>query len=152
MNDKNVYCYKYPRPAYTADCIIFTEKSEYAEVVLIKRAFEPFKNYWAFPGGFVDINETGYDAAKRELLEETGLKTDNLSEFGVFDTPGRDPRGRTVTVVYYTFNNEAAINLIAGDDAAEVKLFSVKNLPELAFDHKKILQKAVNELIYNIQL
>ncbi|MCF6184492.1 MAG: NUDIX hydrolase [Bacteroidales bacterium] len=149
MRNKKEYCYKYPRPAYTADCIVFTEKSEYAEVVLIKRGFEPFKNYWAFPGGFVDIDETAYNAAKRELFEETGLKTESLSEYGIFDALGRDPRGRTVTVVYCTFNKEAASNIVAGDDAAEVKLFSIKDLPKLAFDHKEILQKAVKELIYD---
>ncbi len=147
MKDEKKYCYKYPRPAYTADCMVFSENSKKLEILLIKRASEPYKGYWAFPGGFVDIDETSYDAAKRELLEETGLKIDKLSEFGVFDIPNRDPRGRTVTVVYYTFYKGSISKLIAGDDAAEAQFFPITDLPELAFDHHEILQKAIYRLI-----
>jgi len=147
MNTKKTYCYKYPRPAYTADCMVFTKKTKDAEIMLIKRKYEPFINHWALPGGFVDIDETSYDAAKRELFEETGIIAENITEFGVFDTLDRDPRGRTVSVVYYTFNRDAYKNMKAGDDAAEVHFFPIKNLPELAFDHKEIIMKAIKKLI-----
>ncbi len=146
MNTKKEYCYKYPRPAYTADCMVFTNKTKQAEIVLIKRKFKPFKNHWALPGGFVDIDETSYDAAKRELIEETGIIVNEINEFGIFDTPDRDPRGRTVSVVYYTFEKDVSKNMIAGDDAAEVNFFSINELPELAFDHKEIILKAINKL------
>jgi len=73
MNTKKTYCYKYPRPAYTADCMVFTKKTKDAEIMLIKRKYEPFINHWALLGGFVDIDETSYEAAKRELFEETGI-------------------------------------------------------------------------------
>ncbi len=147
MNTKKEYCYKYPRPAYTADCMVLTKRSKNAEILLIKRKNKPFKDYWALPGGYTDINETSYDAAKRELFEETGIVVNELTEFGVFDTLGRDPRGRTVTVVYYIFKKDVSNKMTAGDDAAEVQLFPIKNLPELAFDHKEIIMKAINKLI-----
>ena len=147
MNTKKTYCYKYPRPAYTADCMVFTNKTENAEIVLIKRKHEPFKNHWALPGGFVDIDETSYEAAKRELFEETGITVENITEFGIFDALGRDPRGRTVSVVYYIFKKDVSNKMTAGDDASEVQFFPIKNLPELAFDHKEIIMRAIKKLI-----
>ncbi len=141
------WCYDYPRPAYTADCLIFTRKNEDTQIVLIKRKHNPFKDMRALPGGFVDIDEKGIDAAKRELFEETGIIVEKLFEFGIFDTPGRDPRGRTVSAVFYGFVNNVEKQMNAGDDASDVSLFSVNNLPELAFDHKEIIEKAVKELL-----
>lgn len=141
MNKK--YCYDYPRPSYTSDCVVFTEKTKNAGVVLIRRKNEPFKNMWALPGGFVEINEKGRDACKRELFEETGIVANDIFELGIYDTPERDPRGRTVSVVFYTFNRDAGAQIKAGDDALEVKLFSIINLPDLAFDHEEIIAEAI---------
>lgn len=141
------YCYEYPRPAYTADCIVFTKIMTEIKVVLIKRKHKPFGGMWALPGGFVNMNEKGIDAGKRELFEETGITTDELFEFGIFDKPGRDPRGRTVSAVFYAFIDNVKNQMNAGDDAAEVKLFSVTELPELAFDHNEIIEKAIIQLL-----
>ena len=145
------YCYDYPRPAYTADCVVFTGNSNNPEIVLIKRKHNPFEGKWALPGGFVDIDEKGIDAAKRELFEETGIVAGKLSELGIFDTPGRDPRGRTVSVVFYCIVEDAVSQMKAGDDAAEVMLFPVNGLPELAFDHKLIIDKAVKQFLRDLQ-
>ena len=147
MSKKGTYCYDYPRPAYTADCIIFTEKNQDTGIVLIKRKSDPFKAMWALPGGFVDIDEKGIDAAKRELFEETGIAVEKLFEFGIFDSPGRDPRGRTVSAVFYGFVKNVEKQMNAGDDATEVRLFSVKKLPDLAFDHKEIIEKAIKKVL-----
>ncbi len=138
------YCYDYPRPAYTADCVVFTGQKNDLRIILIKRKHYPFEGMWALPGGFVDENEKGIDAGKRELFEETGIIAEKLYESGIYDTPGRDPRGRTVSVVFYTFVENAAELMTAGDDAAEVRIFSVNNLPELAFDHKEIIEKTLS--------
>ncbi len=146
MQGEKKYCYDYPRPSYTADCMIFNKLSDDYKILLIKRSHEPFKNFWAFPGGFTDAGETSRDAAKRELKEETCLSIENLTEFHTFDKPGRDPRGWTVTVVYYGFLKDNTLLVKAGDDASDAKWFSVKELPELAFDHKEIIERALNEL------
>ncbi len=136
------YCYDYPRPAYTADCLVFTEQKD--KIVLIKRKNPPFENKWALPGGFVNPDEKGIDACKRELFEETNIIADKLFLLGVYDTPGRDPRGRTITVVYYTYSEDAEKQMSAKDDAAEVRIFSIHDLPELAFDHAEIIRDAIN--------
>ncbi len=145
------YCYDYPRPAYTADCVVFTGNLNNPEIVLIKRKHNPFKEKWALPGGFVDIDEKGIDAAKRELFEETGIVAGNLTELGIFDTPGRDPRGRTVSAVFCCIIEDVASQMKAGDDAAEVMLFPVNELPELAFDHKLIIDKALKQFLRDLQ-
>ncbi len=146
MIKEKQFCYNYQRPSYTADCMVFNKFSDDYKILLIKRKNEPFKGFWAFPGGFVNAGETNYDAAKRELKEETGLEVDFLKEFHVFDKAGRDPRGWTVTVVRYCFLENKDIILEAGDDASEVKWFSINGLPDLAFDHKEIIEKAINEI------
>jgi len=146
MQKEKLFCYKYPRPSYTADCMIFNNFSENFHILLIKRRNEPYRNLWALPGGFVEPDELGMDAAKRELFEETGLENNSLKEFHVYDKPGRDPRGRTVTVVFYSFVAEETLLIKAGDDAKEVKWFSLKHLPTLAFDHNEIIDRALLEL------
>jgi len=139
MNKKDKYCYEYPHPALTVDCIILKKEKTETTILLIKRKHEPFKNTWAFPGGFVDMNETTEEAAKRELKEETGLIIENLMQIKTFSDVNRDPRGRTVSVVYYSEIKTEKIKPKAGDDAKEVSWFSINNLPDLAFDHQKIL-------------
>ena len=130
------YTYEYARPSVTVDVILFNEKEE---LLLIKRGGEPFKGSWAFPGGFVDENEDLEPAARRELLEETCLKAGELKQVGTFGKPGRDPRGHTISVVYkgQALDPES---LKAADDAVEAKWFSLEALPELAFDHKEIIE------------
>ncbi len=133
------YTYDYPRPMVTVDCILIQEQNEHKLILLIQRGQEPFKNMWALPGGFVDMDEDLSDAAQRELLEETGIKCENLKQFATFGKPGRDPRGRTVSVVYYGIVKPESSNAVAGDDAASAQWFFLQDLPELAFDHSVIV-------------
>ncbi|MCB2207174.1 MAG: NUDIX hydrolase [Bacteroidetes bacterium] len=132
------YSYKYPRPALTVDIAIFREGKDDHEILLIKRKNNPFKGMWALPGGFVDMDETVETAASRELFEETSLSGIHLEQFHVFSEVDRDPRGRTVSVVFTGLlkdDQEAK----AKDDAKEARWFDLEKLPELAFDHRKII-------------
>jgi 8-oxo-dGTP diphosphatase len=132
------YCYDYPMMAVTTDCIVIQNNSKTPQVLLIQRKHEPYIDKWALPGGFVEINEDLEEGAHRELEEETGIKGLNLVPFRTYGRPGRDPRGRTVSVVYYTYLN-AVVAVKAGDDAAKASWFELDNLPDLAFDHEDIL-------------
>ena len=136
-----MYTYNYPHPAVTADCLVFDRTDEGMKLLLIQRKNEPCKGKWAFPGGFMDIDETTIDAARRELKEETGLVVGELHRVGIFDAVDRDPRERIITVAYYTILDKLA-EVSGLDDAAQAKWFSLTELPELAFDHKEILQEA----------
>ena len=129
--------YEHPRPALTVDCVVFAVVAEQLEVLLIRRAGEPFAGSWALPGGFVDLGETVEAAARREALEETGLEVTLRSLLGVYSEPGRDPRGHTVSIVYVA---EARGEPAAGDDAAAVRVVALDELPLLAFDHARILK------------
>lgn len=140
------YTYKYPHFALTVDAVVFSKSDAGLNVLLIRRADEPFKDCWAFPGGFVNINEVIDDAVYRELEEETNISNVLLKRFDIFDAIDRDPRERTVSVVYYGFINDSDEPVNAGDDAKEAKWFSVNNLPELAFDHSIILKKILEVL------
>lgn len=135
------YSYEYPRPAVTVDIIIFRQTASATQVLLIKRSNEPFKGQWALPGGFVDKDEPLAKAAARELEEETSLKDILLTQMHTFGDPGRDPRGHTVSVAYVGYLPDGA-EAHAGDDAAEAEWFSIDELPEMAFDHEKILEMA----------
>ena len=132
------YTYKYPRPAVTADCIVITKEAE-PKVLLIQRGDEPYKGCWAFPGGFMEIDETTEQCAIRELEEETGLKVDEVHQIGAFSKVDRDPRGRTVTVAYLAFV-EAPVEVKGQDDAANAEWFPLSALPALAFDHADIMK------------
>lgn len=132
------YTYEYPRPGVTTDCIVVTAGT-IPEVLLIQRGIEPFKGSWALPGGFVEIDEDLPNAAKRELLEETGLVVDHMEQFGTYGKPNRDPRGRTISVVFTT-KIESKVEVKGMDDAREAKWFKIDNLPSLAFDHEEIMQ------------
>lgn len=115
------------------------------EVLLIKRAHQPFKNEWAFPGGFVDENESLEDAAARELAEETGVSGIQLEQAGAFGDPGRDPRGHTVSVIFAgVLEDRRAAN--AADDASEAAWHSAVHPPKMAFDHNKILAATIERL------
>lgn len=141
------YTYEYPRPSLTVDCIIFgLDESSQLKVLLIQRGHEPFKSHWALPGGFVDENETLEAAALRELKEETGVSDVFIEQLFTFGTPGRDPRGRVVTVAYYALINLAEHKIGVDTDAQDVKWFPIHELPQLAFDHAEILHTAITRL------
>jgi len=140
------YSYEYPHFALTVDVVIFSKSDERFEVLLIRRAHEPFKDRWAFPGGYVNIDEVADHAVYRELEEETHLSNVSLKRFDVFDAIDRDPRERNVSIVYYGFMNGSTEPIKAGDDAKEAKWFPVNKLPELAFDHSTILKKLIEEI------
>lgn len=134
------YTYNYPKPSVTTDCILL-KKSSQTDILLIKRKHDPFMGKWALPGGFVEIDEDLEEGAKRELIEETGIDNIQIKQFKTYGKPGRDPRGRTISVVYSGYVEETENNIKAGDDAVEVSWFDLGNLPELAFDHKKIIEE-----------
>ena len=142
------YTYKYPRPAVTADCIVITREAE-PKVLLIQRGGEPFKGAWAFPGGFMDMDETTEQCAIRELEEETGLHVSDIKQIGAYSKVDRDPRGRTITVAYLTIIDEP-IAVTGQDDAANAEWWPVDALPPLAFDHDEIMADAM-ELFNQIQ-
>jgi 8-oxo-dGTP diphosphatase len=135
------YTYDHPHFALTVDAVIFYKSDEGFAVLLIRRANEPFKDCWAFPGGYVNIDEIIDNAVQRELEEETGISNVPLKRFDIFDAIDRDPRERTVSVVYYGFINGSKESVKAGDDAKDAKWVPVNKLPELAFDHSIILKK-----------
>jgi 8-oxo-dGTP diphosphatase len=134
------YKYKYEMPSVTGDVILKRGNN----VLLVKRLNEPFKDMWALPGGFLDMNETTEKCAARELFEETGMVANNLTFFMVADKVDRDPRGRVVGIVYCGDADPKAAP-VASDDAKEVKFFNLNDLPELAFDHAEILKKFNSE-------
>lgn len=129
----------YKNPKLTVDGIIFKDH----KVLLIKRKNPPFKGKWALPGGFVEYNEKTEDAVVREIFEETGLKTRVRSLLGVYSDPSRDPRGHTVSVAYILETQDE--QPVGGDDAFLAKFFILDNLPELAFDHKIIIEEAISK-------
>jgi 8-oxo-dGTP diphosphatase len=131
----------YPRPMLTVDTVVLTLE-ETPSILLIQRGNPPFAGDWALPGGFVDEGETVVEAAPRELAEETGLRVGPLEMLGVYDTPGRDPRGWTVSVVYLA-RIPARVEVKGGDDASDARWFAVDELPELAFDHAVIVADAL---------
>lgn len=135
------YTYKYPRPAVTADCIVITRESE-PKVLLIRRGGAPFKGGWAFPGGFMNMNETTEQCAIRELKEETGLQISNIQQIGAYSKVDRDPRGRTVTVAYLAVIDKP-MPVVGLDDAAKAEWWPLSALSQLAFDHDDIMKDAV---------
>lgn len=141
-----MYTYPYPRPAVTVDAILISpEKS----VLLIERGREPYKGKWALPGGFIGMDEPLEVACRRELQEETGLRVGELTQFRAYGAVDRDPRGRTISVIFYAFTGEELI-ASAGDDAANARWFPLDQLPELAFDHQQILDEFKAEVQGNI--
>ena len=138
------YQYRYEHMAVTTDCVIFTFEDRQLKVLLVRRGAEPFKGSWAFPGGFLQMDETAKDGALRELREETALEPAAIGELGVFSDVDRDPRERVITIAYYALVKPSEV--IGGDDADEAAWFPVDHLPELAFDHKKIFETAMERL------
>ncbi|MCX5632602.1 MAG: NUDIX hydrolase [Phycisphaerae bacterium] len=144
MAEKKKYAYDWPRPMVTVDAIVFNISGDSPRLLLIKRGNEPFKGKWAFPGGFVDMDEELEDAAARELAEETGLTGVKLTQLRAFGKCGRDPRGRNISVMFIGITKDSKIK--GGDDAAEAKWFDINNLPPLAFDHNDVAMIAIKRL------
>ena len=138
------YTYKYPHPAVTTDCVIFGFDGYELKVLLVQRGNEPFKGYWAFPGGFMNMDETVEECAIRELAEETALQQRFMKQFQVYSEVDRDPRERVITIAFYALTKIAPV--VGGDDAAKAEWFPVKNLPQLAFDHADIFKDALTQL------
>ncbi|MDI9309462.1 MAG: NUDIX hydrolase [Limnohabitans sp.] len=122
----------------TVDVVLYKNN----QILLIKRRNEPFRDCWALPGGFVDENEDLEDAARRELFEETTVKVNSLEQIGAFGKPFRDPRHHSISIAFFGRVPEETI-AIAADDPKEAEWFSIDDLPELAFDHKEIIEKAI---------
>lgn len=141
-----MYSYDYPHPAVTTDIVVFTIRHDELKVLLIKRADDPYLGTWALPGGFVEITEGLDDAAARELREETGVEGVYLEQLYTFGDPDRDPRERVITVAYYALIPSDRLQIRAATDAEAVGWFALDELPNLAFDHDRILDMALNRL------
>ncbi|HAQ18654.1 MAG TPA: NUDIX hydrolase [Prolixibacteraceae bacterium] len=137
------HTYPYPRPAVTVDAILISKQNS---VLLIERGREPFKSKWALPGGFIDMNEELETACHRELEEETGIRVGELKQFKAYGGVNRDPRHRTISVIFYAFTEEE-LTACASDDAANAQWFSLSQLPEMAFDHLQILEEFKMEVM-----
>jgi 8-oxo-dGTP diphosphatase len=144
--------YEHPRPALTVDIVVFTLRDNRLQALLIRRLHEPYANYWALPGGFVEMQESLEEAASRELREETGVKDAYLEQLYTYGDPGRDPRGRVVTVAYFALiPSDAQIRSEGGSDAGQARWFPVADLPPLAFDHSEVLDYAVRRVRYKLE-
>ncbi len=141
----------YERPSVTVDVVIFSLVDEDLRILLIQRKHAPYQNMWAIPGGFVKMDESLEEAAVRELFEETGVSGMYIEQLYTFGEPNRDPRTRVITVAYFALIPHDVLRLQAGDDAAETAWFSIWDLPELAFDHRKILDYALTRLRYKLE-
>lgn len=130
----------YERPSVTVDVVILTVRERRLEVLLVRRRHWPFEGMWAIPGGFVEPNESLEDSARRELHEETSVSDVYLEQLYTFGDPGRDPRTRVITVVYYALLRTDQLHVHAGSDAADAQWFPAYEHPSLAFDHDKILE------------
>ena len=135
------FCYKYPHPAVTTDCCIFSFAGGELSVLLIRRGVEPYKGCWALPGGFLRMDETIEQCAMRELEEETAYRTDRIRQFKTYSTVDRDPRERVLSVAFYALVKMEDVR--GGDDADEARWFPVEQMPELAFDHRKMVEEAL---------
>ena len=138
------YTYQYPHPSVTADCVIFGYDGTEIKTLLIQRVNEPYRGCWAFPGGFLEIDETVEQCAVRELKEETGLDQGHVRQVKTYSTVDRDPRERIITVAFYVIAKVREAK--GGDDAAEACWFPINALPELAFDHKDIFNDALRQV------
>lgn len=144
------YAYRYPRAANTSDAIIVGRSPQGPHLLLIRRGNEPEKGKWAFPGGFLNMDETTEQCAIRELREETGIRVPSMKLLGVYSDVDRDPRGRVITTSYYAvINIEPARR---GDDAAEARWFALDDVPELAFDHIQMFVDLMKCLCREIRL
>ena len=140
-----MYTYQSPHPAVTTDCVIFGyDLREGLSILLVQRGIDPFKGRWAFPGGFLRMDEDADTGARRELMEETGFEAESITQFGAFTAVDRDPRERVITIAYLALVRKGDVQ--GGDDAADARWFPVTAVPPLAFDHDRILRIALERL------
>lgn len=144
LTSDGLYAYEYPRASVTADSVLFAQKDGQTYVLLIQRGNEPYKGCWAFPGGFLNMDETVAHCAERELEEETGIVLTGMQLVGIYSDVERDPRGRVVTAAYTAMTTMP--EAVASDDAEAAKWWPLNALPKLAFDHEVILADAKNVL------
>jgi 8-oxo-dGTP diphosphatase len=140
------HTYPYPRPALTADAVVFTIQDQKLQILLIQRGGEPFAGRWALPGGFVEEGESAAEGVRRELEEEAGLRDISFEQLRTFDASGRDPRGWTVSVAHVALIDLARVDPVAADDAADARWWPTAQLPALAFDHDVIIAYALKHL------
>ena len=145
--ENQTYTYIYPRPAVTTDCVVFRLEGKTLKTLLIERGNDPYKGCWAFPGGFLNMDENAEQGALRELEEETGLKLRDIDEFGTFSEVNRDPRGRVISIAFYAVTEQEEVK--GADDAAKAQWFPIDATPPLAFDHDLMLKKALERLHYD---
>ena len=139
--------YKYPRPSVTVDVVVFGyDGGPDLKLLLVQRGGEPFQGQWALPGGFVDMDEDLETSALRELEEETGVKDLFVEQLYTYGAPGRDPRGRVISVAHFALVNLTDHPAVASSDAARAEWFTLHELPELAFDHAQIIERATARL------
>jgi 8-oxo-dGTP diphosphatase len=143
-----VFQYAYPRAALTVDCVVFGHGEGAPKVLLVRRGRPPFEGRWALPGGFLELDETLEQGARRELREETGVELGAapVEQLAAFDAIERDPRERVISVVHVAHVQLDEHRIEAGDDASEVAWFALDALPELAFDHAQVLARARQKL------
>jgi 8-oxo-dGTP diphosphatase len=142
---------RHERPSVTVDLVIFTLLQKALHVLLVKRRQAPFAGMWALPGGFVHMEESLEDAARRELHEESGVEDVYLEQLYTFGEPQRDPRTRVITVAYFALVRAEQQRLRAATDAAAVNWFPAYAPPALAFDHGQILDYAITRLRYKLE-
>ena len=147
MPQTRQHCYAYPHPAVTTDVVLFTIRQRTLSVLLIQRGTPPCQGMWALPGGFLEIDEDLETCAKRELYEETGIEGVYLEQLYTFGDPQRDPRERVISVTYFALSQSDNLSPKAASDAALADWFSMNELPQLAFDHAKIIQLARTRLL-----
>ena len=141
-----MYTYEHPRAANSVDIVLIKKIPSGHQILLIKRANNPFKGKYALPGGFVDINEDLESAAARELSEETGIKMIRLIQIHTFSDPNRDPRGRVISTAFgAVLNDEGEISLQPGSDASQANWVDLAEIPPLAFDHLLIIETALKK-------
>ena len=147
-----MYTYEYPRPSVTVDIVVFGyDGGSQLKLLLIERGGEPFRGQWALPGGFVDMGEDLETAALRELEEETGVKDLFVEQLFTYGTVDRDPRGRVISVAYFSLVNLQDHPAVAASDATRAEWFPLNELPELAFDHARIIEDANRRLTAKVR-
>lgn len=137
------YVYRYPHPAVATDAVVFGFDGQELKVLLILRRLEPYKGYWALPGGFLMPDETVEECVRRELREETSLEVNYFDQFRTYSTPDRDPRERVISVAFCALVRSDQVRVQGGDDAAAARWFSARLTPVLAFDHQQIIDDAL---------
>lgn len=143
---ENMYCYKYPHPAVATDSVVFGYDGKQLHILLIERGEGAYKGSWALPGGFIRMDETADEGARRELAEETNVRNVYLEQFHTFTAVDRDPRERVMSIAYFALVRKSDYNIIGGDDAAKADWFPIDKLPPLAFDHAEIVEMAKQKL------